>query len=166
MPSPEKLVINTGPLIALVGALDSLRILDSLYERVIAPFEVCREIRAGGSHGFAMKEFEEASWLEKRDAPVFIPPILANSLDLGEAAVIQLALNLQIQTVCIDEPRGRRFARLSGLSVTGSIGILLRAKREGFPLDVRQAVLRMEGKGIWLSERVRAFAFQYADDKG
>ncbi|MCP2730476.1 hypothetical protein NJ959_18780 [Symplocastrum sp. BBK-W-15] len=34
-------------------------------------------------------------------------------------------MNENIQTVCIDEVAGRRIARLSGLSVTGSIGILL-----------------------------------------
>jgi len=165
MPNPKELVINTGPLIALVGALEDLRILDSLYERVLVPHEVCQEIRAGGSHGFAVKEFEEASWLEKCDAPLFIPPLLANSLDVGEAAVVQLALNQQIQTVCIDEPRGRRFARLSGLSVTGSIGILLHAKREGYPLNISQAILRMKEKGIWLSERVKAFALEHVDEK-
>ncbi|WP_216594172.1 hypothetical protein [Synechococcus sp. PCC 6312] len=56
-------------------------------------------------------------------------PYLLNSLDSGEAAVIQLALNQNIQTVCIDETSGRRIARLNGLNVTGSIGILLKLKQ-------------------------------------
>ncbi len=40
----------------------------------------------------------------------------------------------EIPWVAIDETVGRRFARLSGLTVTGSIGILLRAKTLGYPL--------------------------------
>ncbi|MFP5269408.1 hypothetical protein [Coleofasciculus sp.] len=47
-------------------------------------------------------------------------------------------MNENIQTVCIDEIAGRRIARLSGLSLTGSIGILLRAKREGYPISIQQ----------------------------
>ena len=53
---------------------------------------------------------------------------------MGEAAVIQLALEENIQTVCIDEAVGRRIARLNNLSLTGLIGILLRAKISGYPL--------------------------------
>ncbi|WP_243714094.1 hypothetical protein [Nostoc sp. 106C] len=68
--------------------------------------------------------------------------MLLNSLDLGEASVIQLALNKNIPTVCIDEAVGRGIARLSGLLVTGSIGILLRAKREGYPLYLNAVQLR------------------------
>jgi len=63
---------------------------------------------------------------------------LRNSLDLGEAAVIQLALQHGIPLVAIDETVGRRFARLSGLTVTGAIGILLRAKSLGYPCSWRK----------------------------
>jgi predicted nucleic acid-binding protein len=81
-------------------------------------------------------------------------------LDRGEAAVIQLALNEHIRTVAIDEPAGRRMARLHGLDLTGSVGVLLRAKREGRIASVRTAVERMKNQGIWLSDRVVAFALR------
>jgi len=106
----------------------------------LVPFEVCQEIMAGGSSGFTVAEFEAATWLHKQQTSLTISPLLLNSLDRGEAAVIQLAMNENIQTVCIDEVAGRRIARLSGLSLTGSIGILLRAKREGFFFSMQQAI--------------------------
>jgi len=37
---------------------------------------------------------------------------LLNSLDLGEAAVIQLAIDRQIPAVCIDEAAGRRTTKI------------------------------------------------------
>jgi predicted nucleic acid-binding protein len=49
--------------------------------------------------------------------------VLLNTLDRGEAAVIQLALDEGVHTVCIDEAAGRRIARLNGLSVRGAISI-------------------------------------------
>lgn len=67
--------------------------LQSLYNHVLVPFEVCQEILTGGSSGFAIAEFEAATWLQKQQTPLNISPLLLNSLDRGEAAVIQLAEN-------------------------------------------------------------------------
>ena len=72
--------------------------------------------------------------------------------------MVQLALHKNISTVCIDEAVGRRVARLNGLKLTGSIGILIRAKKEGFPIVIRDAIQRMKDHGIWLSEGVVSFA--------
>ncbi|MFH1085563.1 MAG: DUF3368 domain-containing protein [Chloroflexota bacterium] len=163
MPEAREIVINTGPLIALVAALGDLRVL-RLYERAWVPYEVGQEIARGGANQFAQVEFEAANWLEKPTQPLSIAAALTNTLDRGEAAVIQLALDRGIQTVVIDEAAGRRIARLNSLLVTGSIGILLRAKREGYPLSLRAAIERMRAHGIWLSDRVIAFALAQAGE--
>jgi predicted nucleic acid-binding protein len=162
MPSPNQIVINTSPIIAIVAALGDLKILQSLYIDVFVPFEVSQEILIGGSTGLAVKEFQAASWLKKQSSPLNIAPFLFNSLDLGEASVIQLALNNNISTVCIDEAVGRRIARLSGLSVTGSIGILLRAKREGYHLSIKTAIQEMLNHNICLSQTIIDFALKEA----
>lgn len=80
--------------------------------------------------------------------------MLRQSLDLGEASVIQLASDLDVPLVAIDETAGRRVARLSGLQVTGSIGILIKAKRTGYAVDIDHALKRMRECGIWLSAAV------------
>ncbi len=158
----EEIVINTGPIIAITAALGSLDVL-KMYRRVWVPRAVCQEILSGGPSGFAVAEFRAAHWLQKESTPLEIAPILANSLDRGEAAVIQLALDKTVQTVCIDETAGRRTARLSGLAVTGSIGVLLRARRQGYQFSMRDAIQRMKQRGIWLSERVVTFALAQAN---
>jgi predicted nucleic acid-binding protein len=88
--------------------------------------------------------------------------VLLNMLDQGEAAVIQLALDRAVSTVCIDEAAGRRVARLHNLAVTGSIGVLLRALREGHSFSMAEAIERMQGHGVWLSPSVTAFAVAQA----
>ncbi|NDG72317.1 MAG: hypothetical protein EBY32_13695 [Proteobacteria bacterium] len=42
------IVINTGPLIAMVAATGNLKWLPSLYGRIVIPYEVLLEIEAGG----------------------------------------------------------------------------------------------------------------------
>jgi predicted nucleic acid-binding protein len=163
MPRAKDIVINTSPIIAIVAALGDLHILQ-IYRRVWVPFEVGQEISAGGAARFAVAEFEAAHWLQKRTSPLHIAPVLLNTLDTGEAAVIQLALDESVQTVCIDEAAGRRIARLNDLSVTGSIGILLRALNEGHRFSMREAIDRMMAQGIWLSDRVIEFALTRAGE--
>lgn len=164
MPEKKELVINTTPLISLIAATGSLDMLPLLYSRVWVPFEVCMEIQAGGTDRFAISEFETMTWLLKHDQPTKIPLLLQNSLDSGEAAVIQLALQQNIPLVAIDENVGRRFARLSGLTLTGSLGILLKAQKLGYPVSMTVAIKRMRQRGIWLSDKVVDFVLREAGE--
>lgn len=163
-PTPEHraVVIDTTPLIALAVATDGLEVLKSLYARVVVPFEVRSELLAAGKNAIGIAEFERASWLECGEHPTEIMPVLANSLDRGEASVIQTALNETIGLVCIDETVGRRLARLSGLALTGTIGILVKAHRQGYPIVMREAIDKMRRHGIWLSDEVIRFALAQA----
>jgi predicted nucleic acid-binding protein len=164
MPSTNRIVINTGPLLAIVAATGDLEVLKNLYREVLVPREVADELRAGGATGFGLARFEEANWLAVESERVTVNPYLSNTLDLGEAAVIQLALDRNVETVCIDETVGRRVARLNNLQLTGSIGVLLKAKKEGASLEIARAIENMKSAGIWVSERVAKAAIALAGE--
>jgi predicted nucleic acid-binding protein len=152
---PDKaIVINTGPMIALIAATGNLNILKAQYKKVFVTLEVKHEICFKGQKNFAVSEFVEASFLCLIDQPITLSPILKNVLDTGEASVIQYALDNQIDTVCIDEVAGRRVARLHDLKVTGSLGVLLKAKSEGFEISIRQCINNMQKKGVYLSSEL------------
>ena len=59
-------------------------------------------------------------------------------LDLGEAATIILAEELKANRVLIDEKLGRKVAQSRNLPVTGTIGLLLIAKKKGIIIEVKQ----------------------------
>jgi len=165
MPETTRIVINTGPILALIAGLGDLSILNKLYEQVLVPAEVCDEILAGGKSGFGIQQFNKASWLKKRNIKQIIPHFLSNTLDLGEASVIQLALSEKIDIVCIDETVGRRIARLNGLKLTGSIGILIRAQKSGLIADLDSILQRMRKNGIWVSNKVTNLALRQSKEK-
>jgi predicted nucleic acid-binding protein len=156
----KAIVTNTTPLIALTAATGSLDVLKFLYSRVIVPLEVQTELRAAGAHAVGVQALNEATWLDCQTSEVVVSSYLANTLDRGEAATIQTSLNLNVPLVYIDEAVGRRVARLSGLTLTGSIGVLLKAKQLGYDMSMAQAVARMREHGIWLSAEVIRFALQ------
>ncbi len=165
MPKTECIVINTSPLIALTAAWGNLEPLSSLYSDVLVPFEVCQEIRQGGTQSFAVPEFEQATWLNKQGCPLNISKLLLNSLDLGEASVIQLAIDRSIAVVCIDELVGRRLARLHGLNLTGSIGVLLKFKQLNSSFSIKEAIQNMLDRKIRLSYAVIDFALKTANEE-
>jgi len=53
---------------------------------------------------------------------------------------------------------------LSGLELTGSIGVLIRAKQNAIDFSMRKAITRMQAQGIYLSQRVIAFALGQANE--
>ena len=101
MPDRKRIVINTGPILAIISAFDDLAILQKLYRNVLVPLEVCREIEAGGRNSFGAQQFNRASWLTKYTSKQPVSDFLKNSLDEGEASVIQLAIEQNISTVCL-----------------------------------------------------------------
>lgn len=58
--------------------------------------------------------------------------ILTNQLDKGESSAIALALELNADWLIIDEQLGRQIAIEHKLKITGILGILIEAKRQGF----------------------------------
>ena len=161
---PKELVINTMPLISLLAGLGNLEILPFLYSRVHVPFAVCQEVLAGGKNNFGVSAFIQNNWLVKYTQPITISPLLRNSLDLGEASVIGLALQHGISLVCIDEAAGRRIARLSGLDLTGTVGILVKAKQKGYTLSVNEVLKSMRSQGIWLSDGLVQLALKKSEE--
>lgn len=160
----ERVVINTGPLPGLVAALGNLSILQKLFGEILVPEEVCSEMLKGKNE-FGRNQFNQATFLEKGTKPTQISNFLRRALDSGEAAVIQTALDKSISLVCIDEAVGRRIARLHGLKLTGSLGILVAAKRNGLIDNVSHCVERMQRAGIWLSDSLVAQVLQFANEQ-
>jgi len=90
--------------------------------------------------------------------------LLSNTLDIGEAAVIQLAMTESIPLVAIDEKTGRRVARLCGLEVTGSLGILLKARQLGLVPSLHECLVNMAAGGIWLSPEIKSETLRLAGE--
>lgn len=129
----ERIVMDAGPLI-LLAKIDALPILTALPCRYIAPPNVHSELAAGPAFGHPPVD---APWLEKCELREPLPAYAHTTLDDGEAAVIQLAMEQGIRIVCLDDRRGRRVAKALGLKVVGLLGLLTRAKRLGIIDAVR-----------------------------
>lgn len=123
----ERLVVNTGPLIALQRA-DALDVVGRLPFEFLSPIEVRDELLEGVSHGHPPVS---PPWIRFTPLRKPLDLVARANLGAGEAAVIELALEEGVGRVVIDERRGRRAALAVGLQVTGTLGLLGRAKELG-----------------------------------
>lgn len=125
---PRRVVVNATPIIALslIGSIDLLR---QLYVEILIPPAVHAEVLSGGIERAGMLELKQASWI--RDTPLQSPRSADLLVDLarGEAEVLVLALEQQADMVILDERLARRHAQRLGIPVTGTLGVLLRAKQ-------------------------------------
>jgi len=81
--------------------------------------------------------------------------ILKLELDAGEASAIALALDNPKARLIIDENKGRSVAKRLGLKVTGTIGVIIKAKEQGLIHSGKDLLNRLDQHGFWLSEKLK-----------
>ena len=133
--------------------------------KVLIPPTVEAEVLAGGSSGTGIVQLQQANWI--RVQPLRDPrrAELLSDLDQGEAEVIALAQEINADLVIIDERLGRRHAKRLGLTVTGTLGVLLRAKQRGFISEIKPLIEQMRRGGIRLGDAVIVEALKLAGER-
>jgi len=145
-----KVVSNTTPIISLLK-IGKLEILKDLYDEIYIPQEVFNEIEAGKQKKYYLNllAFE---WIKIEQIQDIKSIAYFLDLDKGEAEAIVLATESEADLILLDESLGRFHAKHAGLRVTGTIGILVKAKKQGLISELKPLILELKEKGVWLSE--------------
>ena len=141
-------VSNTSPIsnLASIGRLDLLK---TQLSEIWIPTAVMHELENHPDPAAvaAIKSALSQGWI---CAIAVSPSPLLNMLRLhlhsGEAEAIALAIDLQADLVLIDEQEGRQYATQAGLSVSGVLGVLLRAKGNGTIQAIRPELELLRSK--------------------
>jgi hypothetical protein len=149
-----KVVSNTTPIISLLK-LNQLNLLRQLYDQIYIPLAVYREIEAGKAKGY-YKDLSKIDWInvvdikDKKSVKYFL------DLDKGEAEAIVLATEYNADLILLDERLGRFYAKHAELKVTGTIGILIKAKMEGLIENVKPMLEDLIKKEVWISDKLKS----------
>jgi len=127
---PELIVANTSPLFYL-HRIGLLAILHKLYGKVIIPKAVEVELEKGLNQGEDVPQLANYPWIEIIN--VSTPEYLNLIADLGpgESEVLAIATYNPSALVILDDRLARRVAEMQGFRLTGTAGVLLRAKERG-----------------------------------
>ena len=147
-------VSNASPLINL-ARIQRFDLLKQFYGNVTIPAAVYDEVVIQGQERDGSRDVRSAAWILKATpADDLAVSALAAQLDRGEASAIILARELDAELLLIDEIRGRRVAEKLGVKITGTLGILARAKREGLIPNVRDEIARLQSQGTWIHPKL------------
>ena len=155
---------DASPLIALAaaGVFDLLR---ALFGSVTVTATVRREVLAGkGRPGDReLREAIRAGWVRVQRARPPDPQLA--DLDEGEATTLAAAAPLGARClVLIDDPLARRRARALGLSIVGTAGVLLIAKKRRLIPAVRPLLEALMNRDFRLSAQVVAAVLEEAGE--
>lgn len=158
-----KVVSNTTPIISLLK-IGKLQIFKDLYGEILIPQEVFNEIEAGKNKEY-YSDLSKIEWIKiekinnKKSLSYFL------DLDKGEAEAIVLATEKDAELIILDESLGRFHAKHNGLKVTGTIGILLKAKQLGYIIELKPLLFELRSKNVWLSNSFIEKALILANEK-
>ena len=140
---------NTTPFIAL-ASIDRLDLLGRILAEVSVAEAVVEECARGGP--IPVPCLRTLPWVKVySDLPLGDgSPVL--DLDWGEQQTILLARHHRAELVVIDERRARNLAEYLGLRVTGTLGLLAKAKVSGLIPSFRAAAAAMHDQGLYFSQ--------------
>ena len=147
----RKIISNTTPIITLL-TISKLELLKELYGKLIIPQGVFEEIEEGKNKDY-YTDLSLIDWIEIKSISDKEPLKYISDLDKGEAEVIILANEIKADLVIIDEKAGREYANHFNLKLTGTIGVLLKAKELGFINKIKPLLKIMKENGIWISQK-------------
>ena len=145
-------VINASPLV-LLSKIDLLYLLNKLFDAVYIPHAVLKEIQ----------DIDKVETKVNLSEISFIPLEISNKiavrgllgrLHIGEVEVMIGAIEKGIVTVVMDERTARNKAKQLGLEITGTLGILLKARKRGLIEDMGQEITKLKNAGMYLSDNI------------
>ena len=158
----QPVISNNSPLVGLFG-LNLLSLLRDLYTEVWIPRKVENEFIR--KDPIVRREvLENAPWIKTVDLTDPETAAVYAELDDGEAETLALANEHDARLVLLDEKVGRQTAEETGLTVKGTVGILIEAKAEGLIDVINPLLIQLQDNGIHLSESLINNALQDAGE--
>lgn len=149
----QKNIVSDASCLILFNKIGSLDLLHQLFGQIFITDIVAEEF------GRSIPE-----WIVVRPTKSIMQKGLLNTLDAGEASAITLATELKDSLLIIDESKGRKIAREMGLLVTGSLGLIITAKRKGHISSVKEFIKIIEKTNFRLSPSIIQSVLQKAGE--
>lgn len=157
----RKVIVNSTPIIGLadIGQLDLLR---QVYDQITIPQAVYDEIITPSIKG---QVDENSDWIiveQIRDTSQ--KRMYRAKLHAGEVEVMILAQEKNSELVILDDNAAKKTAKYLGLNVTGTLGVLLRAKKEGLIEAISPLMDALAKDHFFIDEKVRGMVLKQAGE--
>lgn len=156
-------IADAGPLIGL-ALIEEVRLLHVMFRRVLVPPAVWSEV-TGNSAARGAATLLSATFIEVEEPSAAAIEPFRERLDEGEAQALALAKVHPEALLLIDDLEARKVARSLRLRFTGTVGILIEARRAGHVALLRPLLDALVANGIYLSEELISRAVADVNEK-
>ena len=159
---PE-IISNTSPLQYLhqLGVLD---VLPKLVTTATVPPAVQDELTAGRKLGLNLPDLNSLDWITVRRPSSSAALPMVTDLGAGEREVLALALETPDSVCVLDDALARQIASALQLRITGTLGILIDAKRTALIPVIRPQLDQLHNLGFRLAAHTRAAVLKIAGE--
>jgi hypothetical protein len=117
-----------------------------LFSKIFIPPEVWKEVTIKGRGLPGAHEVSQVPWfIFQKPDPLLVDP-LSILVDAGEAEAIALAQIIPDCTILLDDSHARKIAKRLNLKHIGTVGLLLRSKKQGFLEEIKPSASSASGK--------------------
>jgi len=148
----RRVIVNSTPLIILCN-IGKLEILKKLYGEIVVTQAVYSEVTV--KKDSACQQIVSADWIHVEQ--------IKNDSD--KKMYILAQENEKADLVVIDDNAAKKTAKYLGLTVTGTVGVLLKAKTRGVITEVQPILESMKMKGFYISENIEQMILRQAGEK-
>jgi predicted nucleic acid-binding protein len=157
------LICDTSP-IQYLYQLDLLRILPALAKQVIVPPAVVEELEAGRALGVSLPDLTALNWVTVHRPTSELALPLVTDMGPGETQVLMLALESREAIAVIDDAVARHVAEALKIRLTGTLGLLLDAKRAGLVPTVAPLLDQLQALRFRLAPHTRLAVLKLAEE--
>ncbi|UCF08177.1 MAG: hypothetical protein JSW28_00345 [Thermoplasmata archaeon] len=162
-----KAAINTSPLIFLskLEMLDCLRLYEKIYTTQIVLNEIGKGMEKGYQEALSVKKLVDEGFIIVKE---FKEKKEVFGLHPGELTVIEMAKEMKIKELLIDDRSGIKVAKYFGLKVVSTPYLLLKNLKKGnIELDdFKEAMDRLIGFGYFISPNLYVEILKKAKELG
>lgn len=149
----QKVIVNSTPLIVL-GNIGYLWVLKELFGEIIVPQAVYDEVTIQNDTAGSLMDSED--WIIVNDSVKDADRKMYRArLHAGEVEVMLLDQEIMADMVIIDDNEAKKTAKYLGLEVTGTLGILMTAKRKGIIPSLEEVLQKLESVGFYMSDKLK-----------
>lgn len=144
------IISNTSCLIVL----DNIRMLDvlkELYGKVFITEEVSKEFGKTVPDWIEVRKVSDNKYLK----------LMKNFVDLGEASTIALAVETDDIVIILDDLKARKLAQKLNLKITGTIGVLIKARKRNIITSTQEVLNKLRNEGFRISDEIEKEFLKY-----
>lgn len=164
----RKVVVNSTPLLVL-GNIDKLSILNELYGTIYITEAVYREVLEKNDKE-SRAVLASLNWItvmridNPQDYAMYRAKLHAGEVETMILAQLAQQKSFQADLVILDDLAARKTAQYLGLTVTGTLGVLIKAKQKGIISEVKPLLDMMMKNGFFISEKVMNMVLKAAGE--